>query len=532
MCGIAVAIDWPDGEAIVRRLTGGILHRGDITDPIFSPRPNSAMCTRRLRIVDAENAIQPQLSSDGRIAVAFNGELYNYLDIRRELQALGITFKTVSDTEVLANALQAWGPAALGRFVGMFAFVAVDTVTGSFLAARDTFGVKPLYVIQSQSGYLFCSEMRPLLEAVELGDVMLLPPGCMLTRNSCAPFKTSMGIPTLAPLPGDARSLDGLLSDAVQSRLPTDLPVATMFSGGIDSTLIAHYTRRFRPQAPGYFVGGEDAPDYRYAAAYADQTGFDLRCVPFEADSDQVFSLIDDVVEITESFEPNLVRGAVCSLAVSQKIHQDGFRVALCGEGADELFCGYPPLEIAFQDDFTVGQALRNECLGLMHRISLQRVDRCSMRYQLETREPFLDPSIVNFALNADPSALVGNVGGRAVGKHVLREIYNLYPDELPALIRDRTKVPFGEGAGLDATPEGSSWKLRFYDAVSERDFQDGKKEFAAFGVQTREELFYIRKLAKAMDINRVPHLRGRASISFPIEKYRDKLKDYAYASL
>jgi asparagine synthase (glutamine-hydrolysing) len=532
MCGIAVAIDWPDREAVVRRLIGGILHRGDITDPVFSPGPNSAMCTRRLRIVDAEHAIQPQISSDGRIAVAFNGEIYNYLELRRELQALGVAFKTESDTEVLANALQSWGPAALGRLVGMFAFVAVDTVTGSFLAARDTFGVKPLYVIQSQSGYLFCSEMRPLLDTVEVGDVMLLPPGYMLSRNSCTPFKSSIGVPTLAPLPGSAKSLDTLLCNAVRSRLPANLPVATMFSGGIDSTLIAHYTRRFRPDAPGYFVGGENAPDYRYAAEYADRTGFDLRCVPFDADSDRVFSQIDDAVAVTESFEPNLIRGAVCSLAVSEKIHQDGFRVALCGEGADELFCGYPPLEIAFQDNVVLGQSLRQECLNLMHRISLQRVDRCSMRYQLETREPFLDPSVVNFALNVDPSALVANIGGAIVGKKILRDIYSLYPDELPALIRDRTKVPFGEGAGLDATPESSSWKARFNDAISEQDLLDGRKEFAAFGAQTREELFYIRKLAQSMDISRVPHLRVRASISFPVDKYRDKLEAYAYGSL
>jgi asparagine synthase (glutamine-hydrolysing) len=532
MCGIAVAIDWPDREAVVRRLIGGILHRGDITDPVFSPGPHSAMCTRRLRIVDAEHAIQPQFSADGRIAVSFNGEIYNYRELRCELQTLGIVFKTESDTEVLACALQAWGPAALGRLVGMFAFVAVDIVTGSFLAARDTWGVKPLYVIQSKTGFLFCSEMRPLLDTVETGDVMLLPPGYMLTRNTCAPFNTLIGVPTIAPLPSDARTLDGLLAAAVRSRLPETLAVATMFSGGIDSTLIAHYTRRFRPEAPGYFVGGHDAPDYRFAAAYAEKTGFDLRCVPFDANSGETFALIDNAVTFTESFEPNLVRGAVCSLAVSEKIHQDGFRVALCGEGADELFCGYPPLEIAFQDDITVGQTLRNECLGLMHRISLQRVDRCSMRYQVETREPFLDPSIVNFALNADPSALVANVGGKIFGKYVLRQIYDLYPDELPSLIRDRTKVPFGEGAGLDATPEGSSWKTRFNDAISERDLEDGKKEFEAFGVQTREELFYIRKLAGAMNINRIPHLRSRASISFPVEKYREKLNSYAYASL
>lgn len=532
MCGIAVAIDWPDREAAVRKLIGGILHRGDITDPIFSPNPTSAMCTRRLRIVDAEHAIQPQISADGRIAVSFNGEIYNYLELRRELQALGIVFKTESDTEVIACALQAWGPAALGRFVGMFAFVAIDTVTGSFLAARDTWGVKPLYVIQSATGFLFCSEMRPLLDAVETGDVMLLPPGYMLTRSNCMPFKTSIGVPTTAPLPGDARTLDGLLSAAVQSRLPRDLAVATMFSGGIDSTLVAHYARRFRPEAPGYFVGGKDAPDYRYAAAYADKTGFDLRCVPFDADSNETFSLIDNAVDFTESFEPNLIRGAVCSLAVSEKMHRDGFRVALCGEGADELFCGYPPLEITFQDDLAIGQQLRGECLGLMHRISLQRVDRCSMRYQVEAREPFLDPSVVNFALNVDPAALVANVGGKVFGKYILRQLYDLYPDELPALIRDRTKVPFGEGAGLDATPEESSWKARFNEAISDRDFADGKKEFEAFGVQTREELFYIRKLAASVDIRRVPHLRSRASISFPVEKYREKLNSYAYASL
>jgi asparagine synthase (glutamine-hydrolysing) len=253
--------------------------------------------------------------------------------------------------------------------------------------------------------------------------------------------------------------------------------------------------------------------------------------VAFDAESDETFGSIDDAVAFTESFEPNLIRGAVCSLAVSKKIHEDGFRVTLCGEGADELFCGYPPLEIAFHDDTAIGQALRDECLGLMHRISLQRVDRCSMRYQVETREPFLDPSVVNYALNADPSALVRNAGDRLVGKQILREIYDLYPGELPALIRDRTKVPFGEGAGLDATPEASSWKARFSEAIGDRELEEGRRQFAEFGVQTREELYYIRKLAETMDINRVPHLRSRASISFPVEKYRDELNAYAYAS-
>ncbi len=109
MCGIAVAIGWPDAEITVRRLVEGILHRGDVTDPVVCPREDTAMGTRRLRIVDAEHAIQPQVSFNGRLAVSFNGEIYNHLELRKELADLGVEFRTESDTEVLANALQVWG---------------------------------------------------------------------------------------------------------------------------------------------------------------------------------------------------------------------------------------------------------------------------------------------------------------------------------------------------------------------------------------------------------------------------------------
>lgn len=336
-----------------------------------------------------------------------------------------------------------------------------------------------------------------------------------------------------APAENSVRTLDRILSEAVRTRLPPGLAVATLFSGGIDSTLVAHYTRQFRPKAPGYFVGNVHAPDFRYAADYAARTGFDLRIVPFDPDSDEVFAQIDRVVEVTESFEPNLVRGAVCSLLAAQRMHEDGFRVALCGEGADELFCGYPPLELAFHDgSVDDGRAIRDECLDLMHRVSLQRVDRCSMRHQVETREPFLDPAVVNHALNLDAAALVRDVGGIPTGKMPLRDLYDLYPDQLPTSIRDRTKVPFGEGAGLDVSPQDSAWKTRFEAAISDRDFRDGQKQFAAFNLQSKEELFYLRKLAQVIDVTRVPHLRDRAWISFPVTRHIEKLKAYAHYSL
>jgi asparagine synthase (glutamine-hydrolysing) len=532
MCGIAVAVDWPEAEQVVARLLAGIRHRGDVSDPVVSLAPDTAVGTRRLRIVDAALAIQPQFSFDGRIAVTFNGEIYNHAALREELSAQGVRFVTQSDTEVLANALRVWGAEALARLNGMYAFVALDLKSGEFLAARDPYGVKPLYVMQAAGGgVLFCSEIRPLLETVEQGDVLMLPPGHALNRAGCGRYPSALR-EAEDEIAGDRATLDRLLAEAVRMRMPPDLPAAVLFSGGIDSTLVAHYARQVRGETPGYFVGSTRAPDFRYAADYAAQTGFDLRIVPFDPDSDAVFDKIGETVAVCESFEPNLVRGAVCALMAAERMQADGFRVGLCGEGADELFCGYPPLEIAFAAGEPNARALREEVLGLMHCVSLQRVDRTSMHCGVEMREPFLDPAVASYALGLPPSALVREVDGLATGKMPLRALYDLYPDDLPTSIRDRGKVPFGEGSGLSVTPEDSAWKRRFEAEISDGDFRDGRREYAEFRLQSKEELYYIRKLAQSLDIRRVPHLRARAFISFPLAQHREKLKAYAYASL
>ena len=151
---------------------------------------------------------------------------------------------------------------------------------------------------------------------------------------------------------GGAAQLDALLAQAVRTAHAAGLPAAMLFSGGIDSTLVAHYARQVRPETPGYFVGNTRAPDFRYAAQYAAATGFDLRIVPFDPESSAVFDVDRRGRRACcEVFEPNLVRGAVCSLMAAERMRDDGFRVALCGEGADELFCGYAPLEIVFGSD-------------------------------------------------------------------------------------------------------------------------------------------------------------------------------------
>ncbi len=335
----------------------------------------------------------------------------------------------------------------------------------------------------------------------------------MISRNFCGPHYVLPSPSTLSA--SSPAELDRVLAEAVHIRVPLELPVAALFSGGIDSTLVVHYARQLFPAMPGYIAVGPDAPDHVYAKRYADETGLDLREVSVDAGSASTLSLIDTVVDTVETFEPAVIRPSVYTFRLAQRIHEDGFRVALCGEGADELFAGYEPLEHAFSQANGAGHYVRKQCLSMMHRANLQRVDRCSMRFQLEIREPFLDQKIVAYASGLDKSALLGNAGATlAVGKAPLRALYDLYPSELPACIRDRRKMLFHEGAGADVRRSG--WLDLFETALSDADFRDGQREFADFKIATKEELYLLRRLAAKMAVRRIPHLRGRLSLDLP----------------
>jgi asparagine synthase (glutamine-hydrolysing) len=316
------------------------------------------------------------------------------------------------------------------------------------------------------------------------------------------------------------------LASAVHRRLPPGLPVAVMFSGGIDSTLVAHYARQLRPATPGYFLGGPRAPDYAYAARYADMSGLDLRHVALD-ETTPTLALIDQMVERVESFEPSVLRDSFCTWLISAQMRRDGYRVALSGEGADELFAGYMPLELAFADSETAGTFVRDQCLGAMHRTNLQRLDRTGMHEQLEIREPFLDRGVVDYALSLAAEDHVQQVDGQARGKAALRSLYDLYPDRLPTQIRDRRKLPLNEGAGLDAGQNDSPWIAFANEIVTDAALADGKARFSAFDLRTKEELLYLDRLAMTMDVSRVPHLTARARLQFPTVKNMEALRSY-----
>jgi asparagine synthase (glutamine-hydrolysing) len=159
---------------------------------------------------------------------------------------------------------------------------------------------------------------------------------------------------------------------------------------------------------------------------------------------------------------------------------------------------------------------VREQCLSMLGRSALQRTDRCTMRFGIEARAPFLDLSVVDHAFSLDAAALTPRVNGAPRGKGALRALYNLYPEALPALIRDRRKLPLNEGAGLDDSQIASPMKRHFEDRISDRDFAEGQRRFEAYDLKSKEELFYLQTLASTMDIDRVPHLKGRLRLSAP----------------
>ena len=209
MCGIAVAIDWDGAGAAVKSLIAGLLHRGDVTDPgSLEPRDRRASAPGASAHRRPSRGVQPAASFDGRLLVAFNGrDLYSLSKSGAESwRCWASPFRTDSDTEVHGVSPGGLGFAHLPKLSGMYAFVAYDLRTGDFLAARDPLG-RQAYLIAADAGFLFCSEIRPLLSTVETGDVMLLPPGHLLTKTVFAPFGDAVPASTRSrrPEPGGSR---------------------------------------------------------------------------------------------------------------------------------------------------------------------------------------------------------------------------------------------------------------------------------------------------------------------------------------
>jgi asparagine synthase (glutamine-hydrolysing) len=386
MCGIAgvVGIELQEAsEPVLGRMLRSIVHRGpDAEGALVLPRV--AIGSRRLSIIDLPGGNQPLWNEAETVGVVFNGEIYNFPALRRELEALGHRFRTASDTEVIVHAYEAWGENFLQHLQGMFAFALVELPNGragrcaKVLLARDRFGIKPLYYAVVDGHFYFASEVRALIAAgcvparisaealpsyllfgsvaepcTFVEHVFSLPPGHAISlrpgesvrsvepksywtiENSHRKIETPGANAPSASAP--AARVRSLLQEAVSTHLVADVPVGVFLSSGIDSTAIATLASRAQGGIHTFTVA---FPETEFSEAeIARQTANSLGAHHTEISiSDQELTRrIDEAIAAFD--EPTA--DAVNTYFVSWAAKQAGLKVALSGLGSDELFGGY-----------------------------------------------------------------------------------------------------------------------------------------------------------------------------------------------
>jgi asparagine synthase (glutamine-hydrolysing) len=376
-CGACGVADTTEKECAGRleALLAGIVHRGP-DDAGITCAHNVAIGMRRLSIIDLAGGHQPMLSGDGRYALVFNGEIYNFRELRSELAEAGYSFATNSDSEVLLKGYMAWGRGVLDRLDGMFAFAVHDRHAGTVFLARDHLGIKPLYYIHLGGVFAFCSEPAPLLELPQvrrrldhdalaaflsfkyvpapdtfIKDIKKLAAGHTLEYSPRGDMLRTERYWQLQGREGssDAGELAERLTRAVDSQMVSDVPLGVFLSGGIDSGLLTwaaagqggeHFTGGYTVafdetgRKKGLCAGGS-FDESRLAALSAAHLGVPLSSTTLASPAQ---ATLDDWIRRFQ--EPFANTSIPANFLLCQWVARH-VKVALNGSGADELFGGY-----------------------------------------------------------------------------------------------------------------------------------------------------------------------------------------------
>jgi asparagine synthase (glutamine-hydrolysing) len=376
MCGIAGFVESSDVRApfsteraslLIHEMCQSIRHRGPDDEGVLV-EPGMAFGMRRLSIIDVATGHQPIHNEDRSVSIVFNGEIYNFQELRSDLEARGHRFYTATDTEVIVHAYEQWGASAIAKLRGMFGLALWDRRTRTMLIARDRVGIKPLHYATFGDRLYFGSEIKSLLCAPDLPrdlnaaaldhylsflyappdasfftHVRKLPPGHVLTwhegRTTMTPFWQPGGEETFAGSDADAvDELKRVLMDAVRAHLISDVPLGAFLSGGIDSSLVVAMMSRVSGGRVKTFSIGFDQPQYdelQYARQVAERYDTDHHEDVVTPDG---IGILDTLVSHFD--EPFGDASAIPTWYVSQ-LAAKHVTVTLSGDGGDELFGGY-----------------------------------------------------------------------------------------------------------------------------------------------------------------------------------------------
>ncbi|WP_040842000.1 asparagine synthase (glutamine-hydrolyzing) [Nocardia brevicatena] len=560
MCGIAGCVSWSgrpsDSDRVIERMTAQLVHRGPDGMGVWTD-PRAALGHTRLSIIDLRGGSQPMVvrnhSGDGFV-ITYNGELYNYRKLRSELQALGRDFVTESDTEVVLHAFAEWGTACVNRFTGMFAFAIWDQRRRRLVLARDPLGVKPLFYFRTEHSVIFGSEEKAILAHPEVAAEVdhegiaelfcMVPmtnrdrsilrgfrqvlPGHVLTFDESGCVTSRYWQLEALPHRDDATTTTAhvreLLQESVQGQLVSDVSLGAMLSGGIDSSAVAAIA------ATGRMEGSLATFDIDYVSA---ETNYSSSTLHVERDSPwahrvsaHIGSVHSTKMVTTEDLlaaqeytlrmwgRPTHRTANVSLYLLFRHIRDNGVRVVVGGEGADEAFAGYawwrsgPTGSFPWQHTFrSAAGLLRPEVVdrrglreyahdsyatAMAHvptldgenpqdrharRVSwltytfyldylLTRVDRMSMAASVEARVPFCDRELVQYCWNIPwdmknrggiEKGILRDAVGDLLPVDVLRRRKSGYP---MAQTGDYQRASYAAARDMIADPNAPVWEI------------------------------------------------------------------------
>ncbi|MBA3075024.1 MAG: asparagine synthase B [Anaerolineae bacterium] len=491
MCGIVVMMG-AQGEVQMEDMLKRIKHRGPDGSGTLQIG-DSVLGHVRLSILDVQGGAQPMTNEKGDLALSYNGEIYNYLDFRQNLENRH-QFKTRSDSEVLLHLYEEQHEDMLPQLDGMFA-IALASSRG-LLLARDPIGIKPLYYGKKGNLFIAASELKAF---PEMDEIKMLPAGYAMYAGG-EPWRFSKPFPPHNPLLSPStdeilKEIRRRLDNAVEKRLMSDVPVGVYLSGGLDSSLVAALMRPHTVNLHSFTAGMQGAPDLESARTVARFLDTEHHELIYTAED--VEKAIPEVIRAIESFDAPLVRSAVPMYFVS-KLTARFVKVVLSGEGADELFAGY-----SYLGKIKDRKRLRKELSDITLRLqdtNLQRADRVSMAHGLEARVPFLDMDLVRYVSKL-PVELLEQRSDRPE-KWLLREACR---GLLPPKILDRKKMKFSEGAG---SSEVIAELVK--NKISQEKFEKEKEVEPGLILRSPEELYYYRIWRDVMEPHITSDLVGR----------------------
>lgn len=478
-----------------------IRHRGPDWSGVYADA-GAVLAHERLSIVDIHGGAQPLRSTDGALALAVNGEIYNHRELEAAL-TVPYTFTTQSDCEVINALWKESGPDFVDRLNGIFAFALWDAAQQRYLIARDPMGVIPLYFGHDREGRLWvASEMKALVGICD--DVAIFPPGHLLdsVEGQIRAYRTREWR-EFAKVDGQAiapAALKDALMQAVRRQLMCDVPYGVLLSGGLDSSVVAWCAAQFAkqrveddgkseawwPRLHSFAVGLEGSPDLAAARVAAEALGTAHH--EFHFTFEEGLDALSEVIRHIETYDVTTIRASTPMFLLARRIRSMGIKMVLSGEGSDEVFGGYLYFHKAPDAREFHAETVRK--LDALHQFDCLRANKSMAAFGIEARVPFLDLAFLDTAMAIDPEqkrVRARAAGGRPVEKWLLRTAFE---GCLPESILWRQKEQFSDGVGYGWI---DGLKAHAEAQVSDAEFAGAERRFPINPPQTKEAYFYRR---------------------------------------